>query len=82
MWKRMIGTFWIHAVQEFFDDKSIQWHIKFNVLYINTDKQEIKAKAFKHKKELLEKINSKLADMGYQVQIKDIRFLNKMQNSD
>lgn len=72
--KRMIGTVGIKIVQDFFDDKDLEGYIQFSTLFIKTQNQEIKIKAFKHKKELLEKVNEALADYGYSRKINDIRF--------
>jgi hypothetical protein len=43
-------------------------------LYIKTQNQEIKIKAFRYKKEILQKVNDALADYGYSRKITEIRF--------
>lgn len=73
-WKRMIWTIWIKTVQDFFENKNIEWFIRFNTLYIKTSDQNIKIKAFQNKKEILEKINLELKNMWYNRIIKEIRF--------
>lgn len=72
--KRMIGTIWIKAVQEFFWNKNIEWFIRFSTLYIKTSDQNIKIQAFQHKKEILEKVNLELKTLWYSRIISDIRF--------
>ena len=74
MWKRMIGTVWLKAVQDFFHDEKLEWFIRFNTLYIKTTDQNIKIKAFQQKNELLGKVNKELCNLGYKRQITDIRF--------
>ena len=77
----MIGTIGLKVVQDFFEDKNLQWYIQFGTLYIKPQTwlpagkdQEIKIKAFRHKKEILDKINAALADYGYSRKITEIRF--------
>lgn len=72
--KRMIWTIWIKAVQDFFENKNIEWFIRFNTLYIKTSDQNIKIQAFQHKKEILEKVNLELKTLWYSRIISDIRF--------
>lgn len=72
--KRMIGTVGIKVVQDFFEDKNLEWYIQFGTLYIKTQNQEIKIKAFRHKREILDKVNDALKDYGYTRKINDIRF--------
>lgn len=74
LWKRMIWTIWLKAVQDFFDDKNIEWFIKFNTLYIKTSDQNIKIKSFQYKKDILQKVNDELEKLGYSRKITDIRF--------
>ena len=73
-WKRMIWTVWIKAVQDFFENKNIEWFIRFSTLYIKTSDQNIKIQAFQHKKEILEKVNLELKNMWYNRTISEIRF--------
>jgi len=72
--KRMIGSVGIKVVQDFFEDKNLEWYIQFSTLYIKTQNQEIKIKAFRYKKEILQKVNDALADYGYSRKITEIRF--------
>ena len=74
MWKRMIGTIWIKTVQDFFWKNDLEWFIRFSTLYIKTNDQNIKIKAFQQKKILLEKVNEELEKIGYNRKITDIRF--------
>ena len=71
---RMIGTIWIKVVQDFFDNKNIEWFIRFNTLYIKTSDQNLKIQAFQDKKEILEKVNLELKALWYSRIIFDIRF--------
>lgn len=71
---RMIGTIWIKVVQDFFDNKNIEWFIRFNTLYIKTPDQNLKIQAFQNKKEILEKVNLELKALWYSRIISDIRF--------
>ena len=71
---RMIGTIWIKVVQDFFDNKNIEWFIRFNTLYIKTSDQNLKIQAFQNKKEILEKVNLELKALWYSRIIFDIRF--------
>jgi hypothetical protein len=71
---RMIGTIWIKVVQDFFDNKNIEWFIRFNTLYIKTSDQNLKIQAFQNKKEILEKVNLELKNLWYNRTISDIRF--------
>jgi hypothetical protein len=72
--KRMIGTVGLKVVQDFFDDKNLEGYIQFSTLYIKTKDQEIKIKAFRHKREILDKVNDALQEYGYSRKINDIRF--------
>ncbi|HPC34105.1 MAG TPA: hypothetical protein PLP73_00440 [Candidatus Absconditabacterales bacterium] len=74
MGDRMIGVIGLKIIQEFFNDPNLEGFIKFNYLHIKTQNQEIKIKAFRYKKEILDKINDALADYGYKRKITDIRF--------
>lgn len=74
MGDRMIWVIGLKIIQEFFNDPNLEWFIKFNYLHIKTQNQEIKIKAFRYKKEILDKINDALADYGYKRKITDIRF--------
>jgi hypothetical protein len=81
MGKRMIGTVGLQIVQDFFEDKNLEWYIQFGTLFIKTQTclpagkdQEIKIKAFRYKKEILQKVNDALADYGYKRKITEIRF--------
>ncbi len=74
MWKRMIGTIGMKAVQDFFGKNDLEWFIRFSTLYIKTNDQNIKIKAYQQKKILLEKVNEELEKIGYNRKITDIRF--------
>ena len=74
MWKRMIGTVWIKAVQDFFGDKNIEWFIRFGTLYIKTTNQQLKIKAYQQKEDLLANVNKELEKLGYKRKVTDIRF--------
>ena len=75
MGDRMIWIIGLKVVQDFFDDPNLELFIKFSTLHIKTQNQEIKIKAFRHKKEILDKINDVLENnYGYTRKIKDIRF--------
>lgn len=74
MWKRMIWAIGIKTVQDFFDDPNIEWFIRFSTLYIKTQRQDIKIKAFRQKSELLKKVNEELEILWYTREITDIRF--------
>jgi hypothetical protein len=74
MGKRMIGTVGIKVVQDFFEDKNLEWYIQFGTLFIKTQNQETRIKAFRYKKEILQKVNDALADYGYSRKITEIRF--------
>lgn len=70
----MIGTVGLKIVQDFFEDKNLEWYIQFGTLYIKTQNQEIKIKAFRHKREILDKVNDALKEYGYTRKITEIRF--------
>lgn len=73
-WHRMIWSVGMQVIRDFFDNQELEWHIKFSTLHIKTSEQEIKIQAFRKKKEILEKVNEKLSEMGYSRKITDIRF--------
>ncbi len=80
-WHRMIWSVWLQVVRDFFGNQELEWYIKFSTLYIKTQtclpagkNQEVRIQAFKKKKEILEKVNQKLDEMGYNRKITDIRF--------
>lgn len=74
MWKRMIWSVALAVVQDFFQNKNIEWFVRYSTIYIKNIDHETKIQSFKQKKEILEKINQKLSDMGYSRKITDIRF--------
>ncbi len=73
-WKRMIWVTGLQVLRDYFGDQELEGYIKFSTIYLKTQNQEIKIQAFRKKREILEKVNLRLAELWYDRKINDIRF--------
>ena len=53
-------------------DEILTWYIRHNKLFLKTNNQKLKIQIFKEKSNIIKKINSKLSDIGYKIQIEDV----------
>ena len=50
----------------------LTWYVRWWKLFLKTSDQRIKIQIFKEKKELINTINKKLSEVGYNLSIQDI----------
>lgn len=79
--KNMIWSIALNEVKTYFNIKKIDpeieketitWYIKQDKLFIKTMDQTLKIQVFKDKSNIIRKINEKLGELGYKVEIRDI----------
>lgn len=82
LWRNMIGSVAVNVMKRFLKDNLnikniddiVSGYVRFNKLFVKTQKQEIKIFLYKKKQELLEKINKSLANLGYKTVLSEIFF--------
>jgi len=67
-----IGVLTLKVVQDFFDNKKLEWYVKFTTLFIISQDSQLKIEIFRKKKEILDLINKSLEKYGYIVKIRNI----------
>jgi hypothetical protein len=61
-------------LMEFVDDQSgLEWYVRFKVLFLKTDDQNLKIQIFKQKNQILQEVNLALEKVGYATRIEEIR---------
>lgn len=79
--RNMIGSISLNEVKSYLKiekiDSEIQneilsWYVRHDKLFLKTTYQILKIEIFRKKLDMLEKINSKLMEVGYKTEIKDI----------
>ena len=68
----MMGALVLQILKTYFNNAYLQWYLKNNIVFVQTNDQHIKMQCFMKKKELLELINGKLGKTGVTVKVKDI----------
>jgi hypothetical protein len=53
-------------------DEILTWYVRHNRLFIITTQQSLKIQIFKEKLSIIRKINQKLSEIGYKIEIEDI----------
>jgi len=80
-WKNMIGSLTLNEIKSYLkipktdpetEDEILTWYVKYETLFIKTSSQHLKIQIFKEKSLILNKINQKLSEIGYRIQIHDI----------
>ena len=62
----------IEKIDSEIEDEILTWYVKHEKLFIKTPKQSLKIQIFKEKILILDGINQKLSEIGYNMQIHDI----------
>ena len=79
--KIMIGSIALNETKSYLNiekidtevqDEILTWYIRHNKLFLKTNNQKLKIQIFKEKSNIIKKINSKLSDIGYKIQIEDV----------
>ncbi len=62
----------IEKVDQEIKDEILTWYIRHDKLFLKTIEQSLKIQIFKEKLNIINRINQKLAEIGYKTQIEDI----------
>ena len=62
----------IEKVDQEIKDEILTWYIRHDKLFLKTIEQILKIQIFKEKLNIINRINQKLAEIGYKTQIEDI----------
>lgn len=54
------------------EDEILTWYVRHNKLFIKTTNQSLKIQTFKEKSDIIHRINQKLSEIGYKIEIEDI----------
>ena len=79
--KNMIGSIALNEIKSYLKiekvdqeikDEILTWYVRHEKLFLKTLDQNLKIKIFKEKYNIIKKINQKLSEVGYKVEIEDI----------
>ena len=79
--KNMIGSIAMNEIKSYLNiekinteaqDEILTWYVRHNKLFIKTTQQSLKIQIFKEKLNIIKKINQKLSEIGYKIEIEDI----------
>ena len=79
--KNMIGSIALNEIKSYLKiekvdqeikDEILTWYVRHEKLFLKTLDQNLKIKIFKEKSSIIKKINQKLSEVGYKVEIEDI----------
>jgi len=79
--KNMIGSIAMNEIKSYLSiekidietqDEILIWYVRHNRLFIKTTKQNLKIQIFKEKLNIIKKINQKLLEIWYKIEIEDI----------
>ena len=63
---------WIKKIDSEIEQEILTWYVRWWKLFLKTSDQRIKIQIFKEKKEIINRINKKLSEVGYSLNIQDI----------
>ena len=83
--RNMIGAIAFNEVKAYFDGRlkvvsdtfgedrlNLEWHVRFNKLFLKTSDPQIKIDVFQQKQRILTRVNAAIAKVGYTTKIVDI----------
>lgn len=79
--KNMIGSIALNEIKSYLKiekvdqeikDEILTWYVRHEKLFLKTLDQNLKIKIFKEKSNIIKKINQKLSEVWYKVEIEDI----------
>ena len=79
--KNMIGSIAMNEIKSYLSiekndtethDEVLTWYVRHNRLFIKTTQQNLKIQIFKEKLSIIKRINQKLSEIGYKIEIEDI----------
>ena len=79
--KNMIGSIAMNEIKSYLkiervdteiEDEILTGYVRCNKLFIKTSDQSLKIQIFKEKLDIIKRINSKLSEIGYKMEIQDI----------
>ena len=79
--KNMIGSIALNEIKSYLKiekvdqeikDEILTWYVRHEKLFLKTLDQNLKIKIIKEKSSIIKKINQKLSEVGYKVEIEDI----------
>lgn len=62
----------IEKVDTEIEDEVLTWYVRCNKLFIKTSNQGLKIQIFKEKMDIIRRINQKLSEIWYKMEIQDI----------
>ncbi len=62
----------IEKVDQEIKDEILTWYVRHDKLFLKTIEQSLKIQIFKEKLNIIKRINQKLSEIGYKIQIEDI----------
>jgi hypothetical protein len=77
----MIGSIAMNKIKSYLKIEKIDtetqneiltWYVRHNKLFIKTTQQSLKIQIFKEKLNIIKKVNQKLSEIGYKIEIEDI----------
>ena len=79
--KNMIGSIAMNEIKSYLKiekvdseikDEILAWYVRHNKLFIKTSDQKLKIRIFKEKLDIIKRINQKLSEIVYKMEIEDI----------
>lgn len=83
--RNMVGAIAFNEVKEYFGDRvkvvsdafgedklNLEWHVRFNKLFLKTTDPQIKIDVFQQKQIIMARVNAAIAKVGYTTKIVDI----------
>lgn len=79
--KNMIGSIAMNEIKSYLKiekinqeikDEILTWYVRHDKLFLKTTEQSLKIQIFKEKLNIVKRINQKLLEIGYKIEIEDI----------
>lgn len=76
MGHQMVGAVALNTVRAFFGIPTLEWYVRFKVLFLKTNDQALNIQIFKQKNQVLQQVNLALEKVGYTTRVEEIRLKN------
>lgn len=79
--KNMLGSIALNEIMSYFkikkpdpetENQVLTWYVRHNKIFLKTSDQNLKIQIFKEKFNIIKKINQKLSEVGYKIEIEDV----------
>lgn len=79
--KNMVGSIALNEIMSYFkikkadpetENQVLTWYVRHNKIFLKTSDQNLKIQIFKEKFNIIKKINQKLSEIGYKIEIEDV----------